>query len=106
MARVAELRANEVTHVICRFPSIILTGDPTLKSSLSARRSLSIRIFPSSPGDENAPADCVACCGTHPSSSGQIGIIKIYKVEKNKDMFPSILKPESAPFGSISISSM
>ncbi len=36
-------------------------------------------------GSEEAPVDCVACCGTHPSTTGQIGIVKIYKVEKNKD---------------------
>lgn len=35
---------------------------------------------------ENA-ADCVACCGTHPKSAGQVGLIKIFKVEKNKGMF-------------------
>ncbi len=34
----------------------------------------------------DALADCVACCGTHPSSTGQVGIIKIYKSEKNKGM--------------------
>lgn len=38
-------------------------------------------------GDENAPKDCVACCGTHPKTSGEVGLIKIYKVEKNKGMF-------------------
>lgn len=35
---------------------------------------------------ENA-ADCVACCGTHPTTAGQVGLIKIYKVEKYKGMF-------------------
>lgn len=35
---------------------------------------------------ENA-ADCVACCGTHPSTAGQVGMIKIYKVESYKGMF-------------------
>lgn len=35
---------------------------------------------------ENA-ADCVACCGTHPNTAGQIGLIKIYKVENYKGMF-------------------
>lgn len=38
-------------------------------------------------GREDTPVDCVACCGTHPDSAGQVGLIKIYKVEKNKDMF-------------------
>lgn len=33
------------------------------------------------------PADCVACCGTHPSTSGQVGMVKLYKVEANKGMF-------------------
>lgn len=32
------------------------------------------------------PYDCVACCGTHPSSAGQVGMIKIYKIEPNKGM--------------------
>ena len=37
-------------------------------------------------GDPEDPADCVACCGTHPSSSGQVGLIKIFKIEPNKGM--------------------
>jgi len=37
-------------------------------------------------GDEENPADCVACCGTHPSTSGQVGIIKIIKLENYKGM--------------------
>ena len=37
-------------------------------------------------GDEHSPADCCACCGTHPSSTGQIGIIKIVHREKYKAM--------------------
>lgn len=38
-------------------------------------------------GDDKDPADSVACCGTHPSTAGQVGMIKIYKVEPNKGMF-------------------
>ncbi|MGN0709866.1 MAG: alanine--tRNA ligase-related protein [Anaerovoracaceae bacterium] len=30
------------------------------------------------------PFDCCPCCGTHPSSSGQVGMIKIYKIEPDK----------------------
>lgn len=37
-------------------------------------------------GDENNPADCVACCGTHPSTSGQVGLVKIFKLESYKGM--------------------
>lgn len=37
-------------------------------------------------GDLPEPYDCVACCGTHPSSAGQVGLIKIYKIEPNKGM--------------------
>lgn len=37
-------------------------------------------------GDLQNPDDCVACCGTHPSTTGQVGLIKIYKVEKYKGM--------------------
>ena len=32
------------------------------------------------------PHDCIACCGTHPSSSGQVGLVSIYKCEPNKGM--------------------
>lgn len=38
-------------------------------------------------GSTENPADCVACCGTHPSTSGQVGLIKAYKVESNKGMY-------------------
>ena len=42
---------------------------------------------PHKAGDKDAPKDCVACCGTHPATSSEVGLIKIYKVEKNKGMF-------------------
>lgn len=37
-------------------------------------------------GDKSDPYDCIACCGTHPSSSGQVGLLAIYKHEPNKGM--------------------
>ncbi|WP_324825422.1 alanyl-tRNA editing protein [Sinanaerobacter sp. ZZT-01] len=37
-------------------------------------------------GSEENPADCVACCGTHPSTAGQVGIVKILKMENYKGM--------------------
>ena len=32
------------------------------------------------------PYDCIACCGTHPSTTGQVGLVAIYKHEPNKGM--------------------
>ncbi|MEL7656142.1 MAG: alanyl-tRNA editing protein [Bacillota bacterium] len=37
-------------------------------------------------GDEANPADCVACCGTHPNTSGQVGLLKILRLESYKGM--------------------
>lgn len=37
-------------------------------------------------GSFENPSDAVACCGTHPAYSGQVGIVKIYKIEANKGM--------------------
>ena len=37
-------------------------------------------------GNAEKTADCVACCGTHPSHTGEVGLIKIYKFEPNKGM--------------------
>lgn len=37
-------------------------------------------------GDDFDPADSVACCGTHPTTSGQVGMLKIYRCEPNKGM--------------------
>ena len=37
-------------------------------------------------GGPEDPFDCIACCGTHPSSAGQVGLVAIYKCEPNKGM--------------------
>ena len=37
-------------------------------------------------GDVNKAAGCVACCGTHPISTGEVGLIKIYRWENYKGM--------------------
>jgi len=38
-------------------------------------------------GSIKNPSDCVACCGTHPAYAGEVGLIKILKVEMNKGMY-------------------
>ncbi|MBK5246665.1 MAG: alanyl-tRNA editing protein [Peptostreptococcaceae bacterium] len=38
-------------------------------------------------GNIENPSDCVACCGTHPAFAGEVGLIKILKVEINKGMY-------------------
>ncbi|GAB1477228.1 alanyl-tRNA editing protein [Bacillota bacterium] len=37
-------------------------------------------------GDESISSGCVACCGTHPHSTGEVGLIKIYRWESYKGM--------------------
>lgn len=37
-------------------------------------------------GELPDPYDCIACCGTHPSSTAQVGLLAIYKHEPNKGM--------------------
>ena len=37
-------------------------------------------------GDKADPFDCIACCGTHPASSAEVGLVAIYKCEPNKGM--------------------
>ena len=37
-------------------------------------------------GDESKAAGCVACCGTHPRMTGEVGLIKLYKWENYKGM--------------------
>ena len=37
-------------------------------------------------GDLNDPYDCIACCGTHPVRSSEVGLLAIYKREPNKGM--------------------
>jgi alanyl-tRNA synthetase len=57
-------------------------------SALPLRKALSIEnnIRIVCVGDPNNPSDCVACCGTHPAYSGEVGLIKILKLENYKGM--------------------
>jgi alanyl-tRNA synthetase len=53
-----------------------------LRKALAIEEAISIVCV----GDESNPADCVACCGTHPSTSGQVGLVKIFRLENYKGM--------------------
>ena len=89
MARQAELLANQVIWddqpvSVSYFDTREEAEQLPLRKVLAFDEAISIVTI----GElsDPAPADCVACCGTHPSTTGQVGLIKIYKVEKYKDM--------------------
>ena len=37
-------------------------------------------------GGPEDPYDCIACCGTHPARSSEVGLLAVYKCEPNKGM--------------------
>lgn len=92
MARQAELLANQVIWddlpvSVSYFDTRQEAEQLPLRKALAFDEAISIvTIGKISETSDTAPADCVACCGTHPSTTGQVGLIKIYKVEKYKDM--------------------
>lgn len=88
MCLAAELMANEAIWdnlpVVRRiFDSREEAEKMPLRKKLAIDEDISIVTI----GDVNDPADSVACCGTHPAYAGQVGMIKIYKVDPNKGMF-------------------
>lgn len=88
MAKHAELCTNEVIWsnapvTVCRFETREEAEKMPLRKALAIDEEISIVCVGSV---ENA-ADCVACCGTHPSTAGQVGLVKLYKVEHYKGMF-------------------
>lgn len=88
MAKEAELHANRAIWsnlpVIARhFDSREEAENLPLRKALALDEDITIVCV----GAVENPADCVACCGTHPSTSGQVGMLKIYKVESSKGMF-------------------
>ena len=92
MAQQAELLANQVIWddlpvSVSYFDTREKAEQLPLRKVLAFDEAISIvTIGELSETSDTEPADCVACCGTHPSTTGQVGLIKIYKVEKYKDM--------------------
>ena len=88
MAKEAELRTNMVIWenlpVITRhFEDRTEAENLPLRKKLAFDEDITIVCV----GSIENPADCVACCGTHPATAGQVGLVKLYKVESNKGMF-------------------
>ena len=88
LALECERRANQVVWsdapvTVFRFDAREDAEKMPLRKALAFDEDISI-VCVGSP--ENA-ADCVACCGTHPATAGQVGLIKIFKVENYKSMF-------------------
>ena len=88
MAKHAEECANEAIWqnqpVITRhFDTKKEAQNLPLRKALALEKDMTIVCV----GSVENPSDCVACCGTHPAAAGQVGLIKIFKVEPNKGMF-------------------
>ena len=88
MAKLAELETNTVIWqnlpVITRhFDTKAEAENLPLRKALALEEDITIVCV----GAVENPSDCVACCGTHPSTAGQVGMVKIFKVESNKGMF-------------------
>lgn len=88
MAKHAEECANEAIWqnqpVITRhFDTKKEAQNLPLRKALALEKDITIVCV----GSVENPSDCVACCGTHPAAAGQVGLIKIFKVEPNKGMF-------------------
>lgn len=87
MAEAAELEANRVIWknlpvISTHYDSKEEASKEPLRKELKLENDITIvRI-----GSFENPSDAVACCGTHPAFSGQVGLLKIYKLEQNKGM--------------------
>lgn len=84
----AEMAANEVIWsnapvTVIHFDSRKEAEKMPLRKALAFDEDITIV----SVGAIDNAADCVACCGTHPATAGEVGLIKIYKVENYKGMF-------------------
>ena len=88
MVKKAEMYANEVIWsnapvITRRYDTYEEAKDLPLRKALAIEKDISIVCV----GSIENPSDCVACCGTHPATAGQVGVIKILKLENYKGMF-------------------
>ena len=88
MVKKVEMYANEVIWsnapvITRRYETYEEAKDLPLRKALAIEKDISIVCV----GSIDNPSDCVACCGTHPATAGQVGVIKILKLENYKGMF-------------------
>ena len=89
----AELAANEV---IWRNVPVVTTWFDTAEEALSMPVRKEIKfgedISVVTVGSVDAPLDCCACCGTHPATTGQVGLVTVLKAENYKGMTRMTIK--------------
>ena len=93
MIEKAELAANEV--VWANVPVTTLWFDTAeeaksqpVRKEIKFGEDISVVFI----GDPSAPYDRCACCGTHPATSGQVGLISVLKAENYKGMTRMTIK--------------
>ena len=91
MCRHVELLANQVIWSAApvqtfRFDTRAEAEAMPLRKALAFDEDISI-VCVGNLNVPDGPDDCVACCGTHPATAAEVGMIKIYKCESNKGMF-------------------
>ncbi len=85
----SELLANEAVWKNLpiqahHFDSVEAANDMPLRKAVNEKVDGDVVVV--TVGDPENPFDCCACCGTYPSFSGEVGVIKIFKAEPNKGM--------------------
>ncbi len=88
MAKEAELETNQVIWenqpmIFQHFDSFKEASKVPMRKKLTVEEDITLVGI----GSPDAGWGCVACCGTHPATTGQVGLVKVYKVEANKGMF-------------------
>ena len=93
MIEKAELAANEV---IWRNVPVVTTWFDTAEEALSMpvrkESKFGEDISVVTVGSVDAPLDCCACCGTHPATTGQVGLVTVLKAENYKGMTRMTIK--------------
>ncbi|MBQ3920607.1 MAG: hypothetical protein II689_00080 [Firmicutes bacterium] len=85
--RLAEAEANRVVWADVPVTTVWFdtreeANSQPLRKAIKADEDISVVFI----GDHEDPADCCACCGTHPKTSGEVGIVKIVRADNYKGM--------------------